>query len=167
MPQYYTFINCFRYDKSEIIRSLYLLGFQMAPRIGFSVWPPRAQRVHGRAFLPTHSMAGHGESHLAPCPSILRGCADGAVEGAVADVYSIKSRFVAVTALPHFADSSRTSREVREVPQAAVSNRSKPPATRHFHTDGLGGLQVDTNSNFEACSTGRSAVFAPLKILAI
>ena len=35
--------------------------------------------------LPTLSMAGHGESHLAPYPSILRGRADGAVEGVVAD----------------------------------------------------------------------------------
>src|SRR6516164_8303553 len=89
IPHSHTFINCFRYDKSEIIRSLYLLGFQMAPRIGFSVWPPQGQRVHtGKAApcLPTLSMAGHGESHLAPCPSILRGRADGAVEGVVADV---------------------------------------------------------------------------------
>jgi hypothetical protein len=37
------------YDKSEIIRSLYLLGFQMAPRIGFSVCPPRGQRERQRS----------------------------------------------------------------------------------------------------------------------
>ena len=42
IPHWYTVINCFRYAKSEIIRSLYLLGFPIAPRIGFSVCPPRA-----------------------------------------------------------------------------------------------------------------------------
>src|SRR5262245_13428617 len=33
-----------------------------------------------------------------------------------------------MSALAHYADSSRTSREVREVPEAAVSNRSKTVA---------------------------------------
>src|SRR5262249_59892623 len=39
----------FEEGKSEIIRSLYLLGFQMAPRIGFSVCPPRGQREQPRS----------------------------------------------------------------------------------------------------------------------
>jgi NUMOD4 motif len=48
----------------------------------------------------------------------------------------IKSRLVTaiMSPLAHFADSTRTCREVREVPEAAVSNRSKQPLFDHSIT---------------------------------
>src|SRR6516162_8269043 len=64
----HTFINCFRYDKSEIIRSLYLLGFQMTPRIGFSVCPPRGQRVHTAKAAPPLASAAGPAQHRRPYP---------------------------------------------------------------------------------------------------
>jgi len=38
--------------------------------------------------------------------------------------------------------------------------------SRQLDADRSGGLEVDQNSNFVACSTGKSPAFAPLGILA-
>ena len=59
-----------------------------------------------------------------------------------------------MSALVQFADSSRTTREVREVPKPAVSNRSKEASfdhvvgallenPRHVEAERLRGLEVD------------------------
>ena len=92
----------------------------------------------------------------------------------------IKSQLATATcsmsALARFADSSRTSREVGEVPlpdSCSAANRcySMISSARTSSVGGilkpraLAALRLMTNSNLVACSIGRSAGLAPLRIL--
>jgi hypothetical protein len=83
---------------------------------------------------------------------------------------------IQMSALAHFADPSRTFREVREVPEPVVSSRSKTYAysiTSSAMARMPGGilrpsawavLRLMTKSNLLDCTTGRSAGFWPLSM---
>src|SRR5262245_25002517 len=82
-----------------------------------------------------------------------------------------------MSALARFADSSRTFREVREVPLPNSCTAAVARPFDHLVSAGksVGGTSRPsafatirlTRSNLVGCSTGRSAGFAPRKILSI
>jgi hypothetical protein len=75
-----------------------------------------------------------------------------------------------MSALDRFTDSSRTSRHVRKVPTAEIAHSITSSAKASSFAGismpiVLAVLRLMTNSNFVGCKMGKSAGFAPFKIL--
>src|SRR5580693_1647492 len=87
--------------------------------------------------------------------------------------------YQSMSGLPHFADSGRTSPEVREGPTTdsrSAANKFDHSITSSARAKSVGGIvnpstlavfRLMTSSNLLLCCTGRSAGLAPLRIFPV